>query len=97
MVPFLGIPEFGPNERSSKQRYFEKQISLCGQVAVALLAVVVVQVVEQWHFVWAGWVLIPGQTWLFWFRIAVYLFSLGVRLSLRMRNRTVHPPSSSLF
>ena len=45
------------------------------------LAVVVVQVVEQWHSVCAGWVQIPGQTWLFLFRIAVYLLSLGVGLS----------------
>ena len=61
------------------------------------LAVVVAQVVEQWHSVCAGWVQIPGQTWLFLFRIAVYLFSLGVGLSLRMSYRAVYTPSSSSF
>ena len=59
-----------------------------------ILAVVVAQVVEQWHSVHAGQVWIPGGTWLFWSRIDVYLFSLGIGLSLRMCNRTVHTPSS---
>ena len=39
----------------------------------------------------------PGWTWLFRYRIADYLFSLGVGLSLRTCNRTVHSPSSSSF
>ena len=41
----------------------------------------------------------PGSnsrwTWLFQFRIAVCLFSLGVWLSLRMSNRIMHTHSSS--
>ena len=65
--------------------------------AVPRVAVVVAQVVEQWHSVRAVRVWIQGQTWLFWFRIAVHLFSLGVLLSLRTSNRTVHTPSSSSF
>ena len=60
---------------------------------------VVAQVVEQWHSVWAGRVRIPGRTLAFFqFRIAVNLFSLGVRLFLLTYNRTVHTlPSSFLF
>ena len=47
-------------------------------------AVVVAQVVEQWHSVQASQVLTPGQSWLgfYRFRIAVHLFSLGIRLFL---------------
>ena len=61
------------------------------------MAVVVAQSVEQRHSVRAGQVRIPGQTCLFRFRIAVNLFSLGVRLYLRTFNRTVYTPSSSCF
>ena len=39
------------------------------------------------HSVRVGQVRIPARTLLFRFRIAVYLFSLGVGLSLRMSNR----------
>ena len=61
--------------------------------------VVVAQVAEQWHSVWAGRVQILGQTLAFFkFRIAVNLFSLGVQLFLITCNRTVHTlPSSFLF
>ena len=38
---------------------------------------------------------IPGGTWLFRFRIAVYQFSLGVGLSIRTCNRMMHTPSLS--
>ena len=63
------------------------------------LEVVVAQVVERWHSVWAGRVRIPGQTLAFFqFRIAVNLFSLGVGLFLITCNRTVQTlPSSFLF
>ena len=57
------------------------------------VAVVVARAVEQWHSAQASWVWIPGRTWLFFFRlrIAVKLFSLGVKLFLkRTINRMVH-------
>ena len=59
------------------------------------MEVVVAQVVERWHSVWAGRV----QTLAFFqVRIAVNLFSLGVKLFLIMCNRTVHTlPSSFQF
>ena len=59
------------------------------------MAVVVAQVAERQHSVRASWVFIPGQTWLFLFRIAVRLFSLAVGLSLRKCYRMTHTPSSS--
>ena len=61
--------------------------------------VVVAQVVEGWHSVWAGRVKILGWTLTFFqFRIAVNLFSLGVGLFLLAYNRMVHTlPSSFLL
>ena len=60
--------------------------------------VVVAQVVERWHSVWAGCVQIPGRTGFFQVRIIVNLFSLDVGLLLITCNRTVHTlPSSFLF
>jgi len=53
-------------------------------------AVVVAQVVERWNTVRPSRVKIPWQTWLFWFRPVVYLFSLYDGLSLRRCNRMVH-------
>ena len=61
-----------------------------------LCAEVVAQAVDQWHSVRVGRVQILGQTWLFWFRIAFNLFSLGRRLSLKIFSSTIHAlPSSS--
>ena len=51
----------------------------------------VAQVVERWHSAWAGQVRIPGRTLAFFhFRIAVNLFSLGIRLFLITLNRVVN-------
>ena len=50
--------------------------------------VVVAQVVERWHFVWAGWVQIPGSK-------SVILFSLGLGLFPIKSNRTVQTLHSS--
>ena len=65
-----------------------------------LLVVVAAQLEEQQHSVHADWVRIPIQTHLFKFRMAVNLFLLGVRLSLRTFCRMVlfpTPSSSFLF
>ena len=60
-------------------------------------AVVVVQVVERWGSVGAGWVQVAGQIF-FQLRIAVNLFSMGAGHFLNMCNRTVHTlPSSFQF
>ena len=71
--------------------------SHCWRQVLNLWPSKVASVVEQWHSVQAGRVQILGRTWLFQFRIAVYLFSLGVGLSLRKSNRTVHSLSSFSF
>ena len=62
-----------------------------------MVAVLVVQVVEQRHSVHAGLVQIAGRTWLFRFRIAVYLLSLGFMLSLRTRKRMMAMTSRFKF
>ena len=81
----------GPRVRSpSVELYF-----FTHDVSSLSRAVVAAKVVEQWHSVFAFKVRIPGRTWVFWFRIAVYLFLLGIGLSLRMSNPKVHTPSSS--
>ena len=66
---------------------------------ITLLEVVLAQVVERWHSVWAGWVRILGRTLPFFkLRIAVNLFSLGVGFFLITCNRMVQTiPSSFLF
>ena len=48
-------------------------------------AVVVAQVVERWHSVQASWVRVPDGLW--FFGNPIYLFSLGVGLSLK---KTTH-------
>ena len=53
----------------------------------------VAQVVERQHFVRPGQVPIPGRNSLFQIRIAVYLFSLCVGLSLWTCSRIMHAPS----
>ena len=53
--------------------------------------------VEKGKSVWAGLVQILGRTWLFWFRFAVKLFSLGVRLSLKNVSWNSVNSSSILF
>ena len=63
-----------------------------------LLVVAVTQVVEQWHFVWAGWVLNHGTILgFFQFRIGVNLISLVVVLFLITCIRTIHTLPSSFL
>ena len=52
-------------------------VLLCSNPEFQLLLLVVAQAVEQWHFIRAGRVQIPGHTWSFQFRTAVNAFTLA--------------------